>query len=185
MKIYTKTGDDGKTMLFGGGRVPKYHLRIEAYGTVDELNSFLGLIRDQAIDEKDKTLLKSIQENLFVLGSILATNPTKKNATPPSITEEVIAQLENAIDAMEVNLPPLERFVLPGGHIVASYAHLARTVCRRAERRSIELAVAEPETVPEIVIHYLNRLSDFLFVFSRKMVYHFKAEEIEWNPKKN
>jgi len=185
MKIYTKTGDDGQTMLFGGGRVPKYHQRIEAYGTVDELNSFLGLIRDQAVDQKSKTLLKSIQENLFVLGSILATNPEKKNAVPPSINEDMITELENAIDEMELDLPPLERFVLPGGNVVASYAHLARTVCRRAERRTIELAVSESGTVPDLVIHYLNRLSDFLFVFSRKMVYHFNAEEIEWSPKKN
>jgi len=180
MKIYTKTGDDGTTMLFGGGRVPKYHLRIEAYGTVDELNSFVGQIRDQDIEATDKEILQTIQEKLFTLGSMLAANPEKKNVSVPKINEADCTLLEEAIDAMEVDLPPLTSFVLPGGHPVASYCHLARSICRRAERRTIELAINEEGTVPEIIVQYLNRLSDYLFVLSRKMVYYFKGTEIEW-----
>lgn len=180
MKIYTKTGDDGSTMLFGGGRVPKYHVRIEAYGTVDELNSFVGQIRDQEIEAIDKERLQVIQETLFTIGSMLAANPEKKNVKFPQIEEKDSLYLETAIDVMEEKLPALTSFVLPGGHPVASYCHLARCVCRRAERRALELSVTEEGTVPPIVIQYLNRLSDYLFVLSRKMVYYFGGEEIEW-----
>lgn len=180
MKIYTKTGDDGSTMLFGGGRVPKYHLRIEAYGTVDELNSFVGQIRDQEIEQTDKDILQTMQEKLFTIGSMLAANPEKKKVNVPQITQEDILFIEQAIDKMEEHLPALKSFVLPGGHPVASYCHLARCVCRRAERRTLELSVVEKGTVPPIILQYLNRLSDFLFVLSRKMVYYFKGTEIEW-----
>jgi len=180
MKIYTKTGDDGSTILFGGGRVPKYHLRIEAYGTIDELNSFIGQIRDQQIEEEDKEILQTIQEKLFTIGSMLAANPEKKNVNVPLIKEADCLYLEQAIDKMEINLPALKSFVLPGGHPVASYCHLARCVCRRGERRTIELSVAEEGTVPPIILQYLNRLSDYLFVLSRKMVYYFGGTEIEW-----
>lgn len=180
MKIYTKTGDDGSTMLFGGGRVPKHHLRIEAYGTVDELNSNIGLIADSIEIEAERKFLIEIQKQLFTLGAILATNPEKKNAKSPELAQQFILDLEQKIDAYTAELPELRHFVLPGGHIVASYCHLARCVCRRAERRII--ALDEQEKVNELVIHYVNRLSDFLFVLSRFVVLKKGGEEIKWLP---
>lgn len=178
MKIYTKTGDDGSTMLFGGGRVPKSHIRIEAYGTVDELNSYIGLVRDVCDNEQHKLFLKSVQNTLFVLGSNLATNPEKTKVKPPQLTETNVAELENEIDLLDASLPALQNFILPGGHSTVSFCHIARCVCRRAERLTVLLAANEP--VDEILIHYLNRLSDYLFVLARKLSDELKAEETIW-----
>lgn len=189
MKIYTKTGDKGTTALFGGSRVPKHHLRIESYGTVDELNSYIGLIRSQEIDSRSKETLVKIQNNLFTLGATLATDPEKailksgkERLRIEKVSEENIAFLESEIDAMNLELPPLVSFVLPGGNNAVSYCHIARTVCRRAERRATELDETEP--VDAYVIKYLNRLSDYLFVLARKLTQDMGAEEIPWLPEK-
>ena len=189
MKIYTKTGDKGTTALFGGTRVPKDHIRIESYGTVDELNSYIGLIRDQEIDSHYKKILIEIQDRLFTVGAILATPPekeVKKNGELRlqnlGITESDIELLENEIDSMEEALPPMTHFVLPGGHTTVSYCHIARCVCRRAERLAVHLDHNEP--VSEIVIMYLNRLSDYLFVLARKLSNDLNAEEVKWIPRK-
>ena len=189
MKIYTKTGDKGTTALFGGTRVPKDHIRIESYGTVDELNSYIGLIRDQEIALHYKNILIEIQDRLFTVGDILATPPekeVKKNGElrlqKLGITESDIALLENEIDTMEEALPPMTHFVLPGGHTTVSYCHIARCVCRRAERLAVHLDHNEP--VSEIVIMYLNRLSDYLFVLARKLSNDLNAEEVKWIPRK-
>lgn len=178
MKIYTKTGDKGETSLLGGTRVPKYHLRIEAYGTVDELNSHIGLIRDQNISQEDKKILLEIQNTLFVIGSHLAKDPKKEKVKIPSISESEIENLEKEIDNMNLNLPDLKFFVLPGGHQTVSFCHIARCVCRRAERISVQLS--ESSEVNPIITKYLNRLSDFLFVLSRKFSQDLNAEEIPW-----
>lgn len=178
MKIYTKTGDKGLTSLFGGKRVLKHHIRIESYGTVDELNSYIGLIRDQKIDEVTFKVLIEIQDRLFTLGSILATEPGNEKVKVPQLFEEDITLLENEMDTMNESLPEMRSFVLPGGHQTVSYCHLARCVCRRAERLTVHLA--ELEQVPEIVIKYLNRLSDYLFVLSRKLSQDNNANEIPW-----
>lgn len=189
MKIYTKTGDTGTTALFGGTRVPKHHIRIESYGTVDELNSWLGLIRDQEIDGSSKQELIKIQEDLFTLGAILATDPEKavlKNGKErlniPKIEESHIHKLEIAIDTMELSLPQMTHFILPGGHTTVSYCHIARTVCRRAERMATLLNENEP--FDERVLWYLNRLSDYLFVLARKLSHELKADEVKWIPEK-
>jgi len=189
MKIYTKTGDKGTTALFGGTRVPKHHIRIESYGTVDELNSHIGLIRDQDISESHKQLLNHIQDRLFTLGAILATDPEKavlksgkERLNIPKISEEDITLLENKIDEMNDSLPPMTNFILPGGDQTVSFCHIARCVCRRAERHTSFLNENEP--VEEHVLIYLNRLSDFLFVLARKLSQELKAEEIKWIPKK-
>jgi len=189
MKIYTKTGDKGTTALFGGTRVPKFHIRIESYGTVDELNSHIGLIRDQNIDKHYKDLLTNIQDKLFTLGAILATDPEKailksgkERLNIPKIEAEDIELLEKEMDAMNDALPPMTHFVLPGGHTTVSYCHIARTVCRRAERLATLLHENEP--IDESVLKYLNRLSDYLFVLARKLSHDLKAEEIKWIPKK-
>lgn len=178
-KIYTKTGDKGETSLIGGTRVPKYHERIEAYGTLDELNAFIGLIRDQNIDAETKAILIEIQDRLFTAESSLAVDsdhpPLRKL---PELNERDVVLLEKEIDKMNEELPPLSSFVLPGGHPVVSYCHIARTVCRRAERITIKLR--ENYQVNDLVIKYLNRLSDYLFVLSRKMTKDFNAEEIPW-----
>lgn len=190
MKVYTKTGDKGTTALFGGTRVPKYHIRIESYGTVDELNSYIGLIRDQQMNDVYKQQLIHIQDKLFTVGAILATDPEKavlKNGKErlniSLISEDDVAFLENAIDAMEQDLPPMTHFVLPGGHTTVSYCHIARCVCRRAERLSTELNDIEPTDV--MVLKYLNRLSDYLFVLARKLTFDLKAEEVKWIPEKH
>lgn len=190
MKIYTKTGDQGKTSLFGGTRVPKHHIRIESYGTVDELNSYLGLIRDQQIDQNYKTFLADIQHDLFTVGAILATpheNEMLKNGQPrlniQRIEEKDIEKLELAIDAMNESLPPMTNFVLPGGHTTVSYCHIARCVCRRAERLAVHLNEIDP--IDERVLQYLNRLSDYLFVLARKLTFDLQAKEVKWIPKKN
>lgn len=189
MKIYTKTGDKGTTALFGGTRVPKYHIRIDAYGTVDELNSHIGLIRDQDINAHYKEILAQVQDRLFTLGSILATAPEKavlKNGKErlniPKIIDEDCQLLENEMDNMNELLPPMTHFVLPGGHQTVSYCHIARCVCRRSERLATLLNEEEP--LDEHVLMYLNRLSDYLFVLARKLTYDLQAEEIKWIPKK-
>lgn len=178
LKIYTKQGDKGKTSLLGGTRVPKNHSKIEAYGTVDELNAYIGLIRDQQIETHIKQSLKSIQEKLFVAEAILASDNDNNLKHLPAIKEGDIRFLELQIDAMNEKLPPLKNFILPGGHTLVSYCHIARSVCRRAERRSIECCQESP--VCEIVIKYLNRLSDYLFVLSRKFTKDLGAEENLW-----
>ncbi|PKA82151.1 cob(I)alamin adenosyltransferase [Ulvibacter sp. MAR_2010_11] len=189
MKIYTKTGDKGTTALFGGTRVPKHHIRIESYGTVDELNSHLGLIRDQEIDGHYKETLMHIQDRLFTLGAILATDPEKavlksgkERLNIPKISEANITFLETEMDTMNASLPPMTHFVLPGGHPTVSYCHIARCVCRRAERLASHLHEVAP--INEYVLMYLNRLSDYLFVLARKLSYDLHAEEIKWVPEK-
>ncbi len=184
MKIYTKTGDQGTTALFGGKRVSKADLRIETYGTVDELNSYIGLVRDQPVNTNNvgrKNILVNIQDRLFTMGSILATGPGNTKVKVPSLNEADVVALEHEIDAMEASLPPMKFFVLPGGHQSVSFCHVARTVCRRAERLSI--ALNSHERVDPLVIKYLNRLSDFLFVLCRKMAQELNAEEVAWKPK--
>lgn len=189
MKVYTKTGDKGTTSLFGGTRVPKHHLRIESYGTVDELNSYIGLIRDQDINPFYKTILMEIQDRLFTVGAIMATPPEKevlKNGQQRlninRISEKDVNLLEDQIDAMDAELPPMTHFVLPGGHSTVSYCHITRCVCRRAERLATHLNEEEP--IDETVLTYLNRLSDYLFVLARKLSHDLNAEEIKWIPRK-
>jgi cob(I)alamin adenosyltransferase len=180
MKIYTKTGDEGTTSLFGGKRVSKSDLRINAYGTIDELNSWLGLLRDQNVNSNRAALLIEIQNCLFVIGSMLATEPGNTKVTIPVLSDGNIVSLEKEIDAMDGALPPMRSFVLPGGHQSVSFGHLARTVCRRAERLVIELHHIEP--IDPLVIKYLNRLSDYLFVLCRKMAAELEAVETPWKP---
>lgn len=189
MKVYTKTGDDGTTGLFGGTRVPKHHIRIDSYGTVDELNSWLGLIRDQQIDEVHQQQLIVIQEHLFTVGAILATDPEKellKNGEErlkiTKVGHTEINYLEQAIDEMDGQLPQMTHFILPGGHTTVSYCHIARTVCRRAERIATLLFQTEPYDIN--VLSFLNRLSDYLFVLARKLSYNLQANEIKWIPNK-
>jgi len=181
MKIYTKTGDKGQTSLIGGTRVPKYHLRIEVYGTVDELNSYIGLIMCQGIDNYDQQLLKEIQDRLFTIGASLAADPDKSKMKIPDLHDADIALLEKEMDLMNDNLPDLKHFVLPGGNTVVSYCHIARCVCRRAERLAV--ALAENSFVDERITIYLNRLSDYLFVLARKLTVYFNAEENIWIPR--
>jgi len=177
-KIYTKTGDDGTTGLFGGARLPKYDLRIEAYGTVDELNSYIGLIRDQAINEGIVKVLLEVQDRLFTIGSILATQPGKKNLSVPQLSDNDVELLENEIDTMDSLLEPMKHFILPGGHTTISFVHIARCVCRRAERLTVHLA-AENE-INSLIIKYLNRLSDYLFTLARFLSKELKAPEQPW-----
>jgi cob(I)alamin adenosyltransferase len=178
MKIYTKTGDKGQTSLIGGTRVPKHHIRIESYGTVDELNSWIGLINDQEIPAESKIILSEIQDRLFTIGSSLASDPEKSKMKIPDLHQSDIELLENEIDKMNEVLPEMRHFILPGGHTTISYCHLARCVCRRAERNVIHLH--ESEYVNEMVIVYLNRLSDYLFVLARFITHQFKVNEIAW-----
>ncbi|MDX1905721.1 MAG: cob(I)yrinic acid a,c-diamide adenosyltransferase [Bacteroidia bacterium] len=179
MKIYTKKGDTGDTGLLGGTRVPKYHLRIEAYGTIDELNACLGMLADHEVALDHITLIRDIQGNLFVIGSHLANDEAASHFTLPPLPPHATELLEHSIDQMEAELPPLKNFVLPGGHPANSAAHLARCVCRRAERRIVELS-QEIAVVPEMIV-YLNRLSDWLFVLSRLLSHRAGAREILWN----
>lgn len=182
MKIYTKTGDKGQTALIGGRRVSKADLRIDAYGTVDELNSWIGLVRDQSVNQNRRDLLKEIQDRLFTIGAELATDPEKAPKRPmPLIIPDDVVLLEQAMDDMDAALPELKAFVLPGGHSAVSFCHLARTVCRRAERLVITLTEQAP--VDEQVLQYLNRLSDYLFVLGRKMAQELDAEEVVWKPR--
>ena len=181
MKIYTKTGDNGQTSLVGGTRVSKTELRIEAYGTVDELNSYIGLLRDQEINNNRKEILKEIQDRLFTIGSILASEPEQTKKRIPDLHESDIELLEKEMDKMDESLEPMRFFILPGGHQSVSFGHLARTVCRRAER--IVLRLAQESEVNELVIKYLNRLSDYLFVLCRMMIKDLNIEEISWKPR--
>ena len=181
MKIYTKTGDHGTTSLFGGKRVSKADLRIDSYGTVDELNSYLGLLRDQEVNQKRKDVLIEIQDRLFTIGSILATEPGNTKVKIPLLIESDITLLEVEMDRMEEMLPPMRFFVLPGGHASVSFGHVARTVCRRAERLAI--ALDEQEKINQLVIKYLNRLSDYLFMLCRMMTFELKIEETPWKPR--
>ncbi len=190
MKVYTKTGDKGTTALFGGTRVPKHHIRIDSYGTIDELNSHIGLIRDQDIDEAYKKILIIIQDKLFTIGAILATDPEKmilKNGKERLNINKIkvndVALLETEMDHMNEELPPMTHFVLPGGHQTVSFCHIARCVCRRSER----LATALYEITPfeDTALQYINRLSDYLFVLARKLSYDLKADEVKWIPEKN
>lgn len=183
MKIYTKTGDQGETSLVYGTRVLKDDLRINSYGTVDELNSYIGLLRDQPINESRKDLLKEIQDRLFTVGATLATEPNKNRKKIPDLYEDDIVLLEQEMDKMDAELPQLRHFVLPGGHQSVSFCHLARTVCRRAERLCVTLS--REDEVDTLVIKYLNRLSDYLFVLSRKMAQELNTEEVKWIPRVN
>jgi cob(I)alamin adenosyltransferase len=181
MKIYTKTGDKGYTSLIGGTRVPKHHLRIESYGTVDELNSYIGLISDQDIAGHDKQILKEIQDRLFTIGSSLASDPEKSKMIIPDLHEGDIELLEKEMDMMNENLPELRHFILPGGNNAISFCHIARCVCRRAERLSVHLSEESP--VDKKVNIYLNRLSDYLFVLARKIGNDHKVPENQWIPR--
>ncbi len=181
MKIYTKTGDRGLTSLIGGTRVPKYHLRIESYGTVDELNSYIGMIRDQDIAQHDKDLLKEIQDRLFTIGSSLASDPEKSKMVIPDLHTTDIELLEKEIDAINEVIPELRHFILPGGNSAISSCHIARCVCRRAERLTVHLATES--AVEEKVIIYLNRLSDYLFTLARKIAHEYKIAENQWIPR--
>jgi cob(I)alamin adenosyltransferase len=181
MKIYTKTGDKGYTSLIGGTRVPKHHLRIESYGTVDELNSYIGLIRDQEITAHDKQVLKEIQDRLFTIGSSLASDPEKSRMVIPDLHEADIDLLEKEMDTMNEKLPELRHFILPGGNNAISFCHIARCVCRRAERLSVHLS--EESQVDVKVNIYLNRLSDYLFVLARKIGGDGNVPENQWIPR--
>ncbi len=181
MKIYTKKGDAGKTSLIGGTRVYKFHDRIEAYGSVDELNSYVGLIADQDIDESYKKILIDIQNNLFTIGSLLAADPEKSKMKLPEIHEKDVAELETYMDDMNTSLPELKNFILPGGATVASFCHIARCVCRRAERHSVKILQDEES----IITKYLNRLSDYLFVLARALTKEMGGNEVYWAPRSN
>jgi cob(I)alamin adenosyltransferase len=180
-KIYTKTGDKGTTALIGGTRVPKYHPRIEVYGTVDELNAFVGLLRDQVIDKHSRQVLIEIQERLFTLESLVAHDAGTMVTNLPILSDADVTLLEKEMDDMNDTLPPLTAFILPGGHPVVSYAHICRTITRRAERLLIKLSI--DNEVDEINIKYLNRLSDYFFVLGRKLAMDFNAREIVWKPR--
>lgn len=180
MKIYTKTGDKGTTSLIGGKRVPKHNQRIEAYGTIDELISHIGLLRDQPIGEPLKDVLLKVQDRLMVCAAVLATDCEDCNVKIPEIRETDITYLEQEIDRMESELEPLRSFIIPGGHPIVSYCHIARTVCRRAERIAIKLA--DNAVVSDSILKYINRLSDYLFVLARKLAKDLQVNEIPWQP---
>ena len=181
MKIYTKTGDKGFTSLIGGTRVAKHHIRIESYGTVDELNSYIGLIRDQDITDHDKDILKQIQDRLFTIGSSLAADPERSKMVIPDLYMADVELLEQEMDAMNEKLPELRHFILPGGNNTISFCHIARCICRRAERITVHLAEESP--VDEKVNIYLNRLSDYLFTLARKIANEHKIPENQWIPR--
>lgn len=180
-RIYTKTGDQGETGLFGGQRLSKDDLRIEAYGTIDELNASVGALADEVLSAEIKDILRQIQHDLFVIGSHLATMPGKNLSLPP-LPEAQIQVMESLMDLWDETLPPLKNFILPGGHSTVSKAHLARCICRRAERRTISLSRRE-KISPHIVV-YLNRLSDFFFMLGRKLALDLGVTEIIWEPRK-
>ena len=182
MKIYTKTGDKGSTGLLGGTRVSKGHIRIDSYGTVDELNSYLGLLRDQEVLKEKSNELIQVQNTLFVIGSSLASDPEKSKVKIPELSDELVNMLEKSIDVMDSELPPMRNFVLPGGHQSVSFCHVSRCVCRRAER--LVTLLSESEQVDTLVLKYLNRLSDYLFVLSRWMTLKLNVEEVPWLPEK-
>lgn len=188
LKIYTKTGDKGKTSLIGGTKVFKSDLRIEAYGTVDELNSFAGLCLDYLKQHNISNVLAEIQDRLFTIGSALACDPEKETKSDshrmkiPDLHEEDVQLLEKEIDKMNETLPPMKSFILPGGHVAVSALHVARCVCRRAERCCVRLLKKEKEA-PELIIKYLNRLSDYLFVLARFTGHKLNVQEIPWKPR--
>src|SRR5690606_4480784 len=181
MKIYTKTGDSGSTGLFGGKRVSKDDARIEAYGTIDELNSWMGLLRDQEVNRSRHDFLVGIQENLFVISSMLAAEPGNEKVKIPKLDEAAVGRLEAAIDEMDRSLPEMRSFVLPGGHQSVSCCHIARTVCRRAERRLVSLYAREEGQ--RLILVYPKRLSDYLFVLARAMAQELGATENPWKPR--
>src|SRR5260221_5865502 len=182
-KIYTKTGDKGKTSLIGGTKVPKSHIRIEAYGTVDELNSYIGLCKDLITDESTNNVLLEIQDRLFTIGSSLACDPVKEpRMRIPDLKEADVILLEKEIDRMNGVIPPMKNFVLPGGHPTVSYLHIARCVCRRAERCCVRLELETLEIEP-VILKYMNRLGDYLFVLARYMAHSLKAVEVPWKPR--
>ncbi len=189
MKIYTKTGDKGTTSLIGGTKVPKSHLRIEAYGTVDELNSYIGLCKDLLTDAQGQKILLEVQDRLFTIGSSLACDPIKEpKMRIPDLIETDVELLEKEIDRMNEVIPPMKNFILPGGHTTLSHLHIARCVCRRAERCCVRLELVtdpggESPEVEEIIIKYLNRLSDYLFVLSRYTGHQANVNEIPWKPR--
>ena len=183
LKIYTKTGDTGTTSLIGGTKVPKSHLRIEAYGTVDELNSYLGLCIDLLTDEQSRKTLREVQDRLFTIGSALACDPVREPGMKlPDLKITDIQLLEEEIDRMTEALPPMKNFILPGGHATLSHLHIARCVCRRTERHCVRLEL-EGEEVSPLIIQYLNRLSDHLFVLSRYIGHQLSIPEIPWKPR--
>lgn len=182
-KIYTKTGDLGKTSLIGGTKVSKSNIRIETYGTVDELNSFIGLVSDHCKDAHSKSILKEIQDRLFTIGSSLACDPNKEQKLKiPDLKEEDIILLEKEIDAMNENLPEMKHFILPGGNVAVSTAHIARCICRRAERWCVNM-MEQDLFVEPLIIKYLNRLSDYLFVLARYIGQLLNVAEIAWKPR--
>ncbi len=179
-KIYTKTGDKGGTSLIGGVRVPKSHIRIDSYGTVDELNSYLGMVSDLGANESISAAIREIQDRLFTIGSALATNPDGDvKMKLPDLHEADVAWLEEQIDEMNLALPEMRSFILPGGNLASSTCHVARCVCRRAERICVAMQEQE-EFVPPLIIVYLNRLSDYLFVLARYLSHISNAPEIAW-----
>jgi cob(I)alamin adenosyltransferase len=183
-KIYTKTGDAGRTSLIGGTKVRKNHARINAYGTVDELNAWIGLLGDQLSDTHSRDLLREIQDRLFTIGSALACDPNKEISMKiPDLKESDIILLEKEMDGMNEKLPEMKSFILPGGHTTVSTAHICRTICRRTERITVELDALEPIGQP-LIIKYLNRLSDYLFVLARYIGFLSGVEEIKWKPRK-
>ncbi|MDQ3142098.1 MAG: cob(I)yrinic acid a,c-diamide adenosyltransferase [Bacteroidota bacterium] len=182
MKIYTKTGDEGNTSLFGGRRISKDDLRIEAYGTVDELNANIGLLSAYFIEEKLTSEFLNIQNDLFVLGSHLAADPNKQNLAIPKLENSHIESLEHSIDFMDASMNPLRSFILPGGTMAISQAHICRTICRRAERRVVSLH--QQESIYPLLIIYLNRLSDYFFTVARYIAHLEGVEDIPWIPKK-
>jgi cob(I)alamin adenosyltransferase len=182
MKIYTKTGDKGYTSLLSGEKVQKSHLRIEAVGTVDELNSYIGVLASYPSNESHQDLLLDIQHTLFNMGALLAVESSISFALP-TLKAEDVAKLETAIDLLTAQLPALRHFILPGGHPEVAYCHIARTVCRRAERNVVRLS--EISVVPEFCIQHLNRLSDYLFVLARMMCKNLGVEEVKWEKRRN
>jgi cob(I)alamin adenosyltransferase len=182
-KIYTKTGDKGNTSLIGGTKVPKSSLRIEAYGTVDELSSWIGLCKDLLTDETAKNLLQEIQDRLFTMNASLACDPVKEpKLRIPDLKDEDVTLLEQEMDRMNESMPPMKHFILPGGHPILSQLHITRCICRRAERCCVRLE-QEREEVEQIIIKYLNRLSDYLFVLARYTGHQMGIEEIPWKPR--
>lgn len=183
LKIYTKTGDAGNTSLIGGTKVPKSHIRIDTYGTVDELNSYIGLCNDQLQDGESKHMLKEIQDRLFTIGSSLACDPDREPMMKiPDLKESDVQLLETEIDRMNEKVPPMRSFILPGGHVAVSSLHVARCICRRAERLCVELQQSGG-FIDALVIKYLNRLSDYLFVLSRYTGHLLGVEEVPWKPR--
>jgi cob(I)alamin adenosyltransferase len=180
-KIYTKTGDKGTTSLIGGTRLSKDHIKIEAYGSVDELNAWIGVLADAPENKERNAFLKEIQDRLFTIGAELASEPEQNKKKLPELFESDIVVLEKEMDSYNEVIPTLRAFVLPGGHPLVSFAHVARTVCRRSERQVITLS--HNEDVNPLIIKYLNRLSDYLFVLSRKITQEQNAPEIAWKPR--